>query len=482
MPNPRVPAAGIGLPGSTPPQRRLEAAVFDHGVGVVTAVELVAMQEGDWGHLRARITDRRNGDPSGFRARCMACGGDVFIAAIAKGGLRLPMFKHYESADAPPCAWRHDLNENVERLRAQQYDGRQESPTHRMLCEAIAEMARRDPRCEAIAINAYRPPSQDERGRFPDVRVTLAGLGEFVFEVQLSHTWASEISARCVHYQREGARLIWILAGVDLGTPLSQDVRDILGRHRGTAFMLDQAAFAAARERGTIILSAFVRDAAGGFGPRRLTALDDLICPESGCPYLEDAEIAQRLVAYEERRAPWRRYLRARVAARDARLDETPEVTALLAALPEAGPTHGDARDDVAMLIEIIAAAMTIQSAAMGEGAVYLTRCANVKAVLNTVSRRPHIARCAALLKDLLKRTPLFELLSGSVGRHLNAAAARFGVEQPRSAAAEAKALAYLFPEIFEPAFRGRLADLGALADWARGDERGAAGEGGVDA
>ena len=105
-----------------------------------------------------------------------------------------------------------------------------------------------------------------------------------------------------------------------------------------------------------------------------------------------------------------------------------------------------------------------------------------MKAVLNTVSRRPHIARCAVLLEDMLKRTPLHELLSGSVGRHLNAAAARFGPEQFRSDAAEAKALAFLFPEIFDPAFRRRLVDLGALPDWARGDERGAAGEGGVDA
>jgi len=183
--------AGVGRK----PQRIVEAAVVE-GIGPVAAHDLVAMPEDSWGLLRDRITDRRQGN-DGLVARCLACDGSVYIRTARRRGVSLPLFAHYSGSD-PSCPWYHGRNTAPDDARAAQYQGRQESDFHRLMCEQVAALVALDPRHVRHTVAEYLPPTEAAHGRFPDVYVEWEDFGAFAVEFQMSSTFQTEISARCV--------------------------------------------------------------------------------------------------------------------------------------------------------------------------------------------------------------------------------------------------------------------------------------------
>jgi hypothetical protein len=86
------------------PRRTIEAAVFDRGIGLVSASELLGMPESKWGLLRDRLTDRKQSDPDGLTAKCLMCEGRVFIQSRMLHDERLPYLAHYSGSDVH-CPW-----------------------------------------------------------------------------------------------------------------------------------------------------------------------------------------------------------------------------------------------------------------------------------------------------------------------------------------------------------------------------------------
>jgi hypothetical protein len=226
------------LPMKNFPRRTIRGALLDQGIGPVTIEELLAMTENEWGVFRDRITDKRNGKDSGIQGKCLACGSPVYIASRANHNAKAPYFAHYEGGDLD-CPWYHGPNMTPDSARAAQYQGNQESVTHRLMCEAIAEAIGRDSRAHNIGVDRYLAPIENENGRYPDVFFTLGDFGKFAIEFQLSNTFQTEISSRCLHYEREQVNLIWVLYGQDPHPKnFPQSFRDVTRRHRGNAFFL----------------------------------------------------------------------------------------------------------------------------------------------------------------------------------------------------------------------------------------------------
>lgn len=127
------------------PSRIVEAAFFEKDIGPVSAAELLAMPEDSWGILRDRLTDYAREKEAGLLARCLMCGGRVFIQSRKHRGKRLPYFVHFKGGD-PNCPWYCGMTMKPDDARAAQYQGQQESIAHKLLCEQLDLLARGDPR------------------------------------------------------------------------------------------------------------------------------------------------------------------------------------------------------------------------------------------------------------------------------------------------------------------------------------------------
>jgi hypothetical protein len=417
------------------PQRTIEAASVA-SIGLVFAADLVAMHSNTWGFLRDRITDWHRGR-DGLRATCLSCDGDVYIRTAHRRGKNLPLFQHY-AASSVSCPWYSGRNQNVDDIRALQYSGKPEGTLHRTMCETIASLASKDRRCVDTKINEYRMPSEHEHGRFPDVWSTWRGIGEIVFEIQVSNTFETEIAARCKHYEYEGVQLIWILAGIDVTQSIPQNFLDVIRRHRGNAFVLDYSAIAASHERATLVLSCYLQNDLG-FDPPKLVSVDDLIFPRSRLPFFEDRISAPMLAEFEAVRQPW------------------------LAALP--GWDHysillGFERSQALL----VAAIFSIVATAKGSERNFASNHPNVRGMLNTYLHGKNFAGYAKLLTQVLRCTSLSHYLEGKVGEHLRRFASSSQVDED---SAEWRLLRKLFPEILDPLVRSQLSFHDALPDWA---------------
>jgi hypothetical protein len=413
------------------PRRIIEEAIFEH-LGPLSARELIAMPREGWEHLRAGITDSRNGK-QGLSARCVACGGPVYITT-ATG---LPLFAHYQGSD-PRCPWYSGKNMHPDDVRAAQYHGQQESEMHRRMCELIAELAALDDRCISVKVDAYLPPEKNERGRFPDVLVDWRDIGAFAVEYQMSHTFQTEVSQRCIHYDREGLPLLWVLSSLDPNR-VPQPVSDVVHRHRGNAFVLDQAAVNASREQRTLVLSCYMSNGAG-YDPPVLVRFDALTFPESKRPYLEDRIAKPLLDQINARRLPYFRALRAW----GDRMADLP-------------------LDDLEVFEER-------HREAAGKPENFASEHDNIKGMMNTYQNSGTLAPYARLLTVLIENTSQRSLLKGTVGQHLQKSISshRFGhIEQVDEKSPEWLLLRELLPEALNPFDRQRLKDAGALPGWA---------------
>ena len=425
------------------PRRIIEEAIFD-GLGPLSARDLLAMPRDGWEHLRAGITDHRNGK-GGTVARCVACGGTVYITT-AQGR---PLFAHYQGSD-PRCPWYTGQNMHPDDARAAQYHGQQESDMHRRMCDLIAELAALDDRCTGVKVDEYLPPAQNAHGRYPDVLVEWKGFGPFAVEYQMSHTFQTEVSQRCIHYDREGIPLLWVLSSFDPDR-VPQAVSDVVHRHRGNAFVLDQAAVMASREQQTLVLSCFMSNGQTYEGPV-LVRFDALTFPESKRPYFEDRLAKPLLEKIAERRLPYFHALRAW----GDRLTDLP--------LADLAPFQERHRVD-----RLVAAAFSIVAEAAGKPENFASEHDNIKGMMNTYQNSGSLAPYSRLLTVLIGNTAQRSLLDGTVGKHLRQSITghRLGqVAQVSEDSQEWQLLRELLPEALDPFIRQRLKDVGALPAW----------------
>ena len=427
-----------------PPRRIIEEVMFEN-LGPLTARELLVMPRDGWESLRAGITDHRHGKP-GMVARCIACHGDVYITT-AQGR---PLFAHYQGSD-PRCPWYSGKNMHPNDARAAQYHGQQESEAHRRMCDLIAELCALDERCDGAKVDEYRAPTENEHGRYPDVLVDWRGFRQFAVEYQMSHTFQTEVSQRCIHYEREGIPLLWVLSSFDPAR-VPQPVSDVVHRHRGNAFVLDQAAVAESRRLRTFVLSCFMSNG-NGYDAPILVRFDALTFPASRRPFVEDRLAKPLLDQIAARRRPYFHALRAW----DDRLKDLP--------IDELAPFEDRARVD-----RLVAAAFSIVAEAAGKPENFASGHDNIKGMMNTYQNSGSLAPYARLLTTLIENTSQRGLLTGTVGEHLKRSinGHRFGhVEQATETSPEWRLLRELLPEALDPFIRQRLKDAGELPGWA---------------
>jgi hypothetical protein len=420
------------------PQRIVEAAIIER-IGAVTARELIAMSDNRWGHLRDKITDQRHGK-DGLLARCMNCGCAVYIRSSKLRGVARPLFQHYSGSDQN-CPWYQGGNSKPDDIRAAQYQGRQESPFHRHMCELVGELAALDRRYIKHSVAQYLPPTESESGRFPDTFVEWAEYGSFAVEFQMSNTFQTEISARCKHYEREGIPLIWILFGIDTAMNLPQNFVDVIRRHRGNAFVLDQAAVAASRDQKTLMLTCYLRNAAGGLDPPTIVRFDELEIPRSKLPYYKDRIVEPQLEEIANFRHPWFDALK-QWKDRFTPLRNLKRPESLL----------------VAVAFSIVA------TAAKRRIINYASEQPSISAVINTYLNNGDFARYTNLLTQIIQNTAIDEWIKPSVWKHMNLHGSS---DQAAQDSPEWLLLRDLLPEVLNPVFREELRDLDALPRWA---------------
>lgn len=453
-------------------RRIIEAAVFEGEIGPVTARELVAMPQTEWGLLRDRITDQRHGRPAGLICRCVMCGAPVFIRARKKSGVPYPLFSHFQGGGLG-CPWHHGGNEHPDELRKDQYGGQQESQTHRLLCEQIDALAKLDERYVSSTVNTYRTPTESAHGRFPDVAVIWRGFPECVFEIQLSRTFQTEISARCTHYEREGVALIWVLFGFDFrDADLPQSFVDVVRRHRGNAFIIDRESVTASYREGTLILKCYLQSDKGGFDPPRLVRLDELSFPRDSLPYLDDRISSALLGRIADARRPCFDYLRTiegvRFGAEADSLERQQFVTSLRAIAPVLSHWEAVKEREESAVLRLIAIVFSLIAEANGKRHIYGAKQPNVTAMLNTwLNSREDVQRYALIFEHLLQQTPLSHLLRGTVGQHIERAKAAMEGNLVLESEPEWSILAHLVPEIFHSRIREQLRYLSKSPPWA---------------
>lgn len=454
------------------PQRIIECALFEGEIGPISAAELMGMPEDRWGMLRQIITDARRGKPPRDEARCLMCGGPVFIKTRVFGSRRLPLFAHYQGGDEN-CPWFNGRTKDPADVRAAQYQGNQESIPHRMLCNRIAELAAADERHVRAAVDKYLPPTENEHGRYPDVHIEWNGFPPFVIELQLSRTFQTEISDRGHHYAREGIPLIWVLYGLDLmAGDLPQSFRDVIIRHRNNAFTISSNSIRESVRQRTLVLGCHLKALDGQFEAERLVRLDELTFPKKGLPYFDDRVAPGLLADAEKIRRPWWSELKQRAPANETACFHR-ELNHLFDDLCQHIPElHLWFERDIehkGHLIQAVAVVFSVITYARGEFVNLVTRQPNVVGMLNSKLISRGFAPFAHVTEVLLKRTAAHDLLEGSVRTHLERAH-KSATVQVSERDLVWKVLAKLVPEVFDPVCRRELAELGALPRWASQD------------
>lgn len=440
----------------------------------VSVRELLGMSSGDWGYLRDMAADHRQDPKKGLRITCLQCGEALFVRAQRHGDRNLPLFSHYAGAETP-CPWNRGQTLSPDQVRAMQYGGRHESKLHARLCRILEGAARSDPRYVCSTVDAYRKPETQEHGRYPDVYVIWKHRAPTVFEVQLSKTQQPEIAGREDHYGKEECHLIWVLYGTDPRIDeLPQAFDDIARRHRDNLFLIDQASMEASKNRGTIVLTCFLKGLDGKFEEPRLVALDDLTYPANGLPFFEDRISGALLARSQAARILWLRALK--VLPEDWRKewripDELkPEVAALKA-------KHGflsdfDASEETDFVVTVLVAfCLTITAHAARPDRVqnYVTRHKDISAAINALMQHPGVGmqRYAPIIEHLVSHTAIGPRLPMSVWTHLKRAKEATMGNLCLEHEPEWAILRDLIPEVFDWMLRERLIQLNSLPNWA---------------
>ena len=456
-----------------PVRRNLRFAIFGNGIGPIGAEELGTAPTMRWELLRQMITDAHQTMPRKDLARCLRCHGPVYIKVNKINGVRRPFFSHYAGADTS-CPWFSGRSISPDAARASQYGGAQESDIHRQLCNLIAELANADTRTEEVKVDEYLPPTANEHGRYPDVYIRWTGLTPMAIELQMSRTFQTEISARGAHYNREGMPLIWVLCGIDLDdeNEIPQSFNDVLLRHRGNAFFLDQAAIEASRAQDTLVLSYRLRNSAGKFEPARQVRVDQLTFPPCGLPFVEDRITPSLLTEAEQLRQRWIDALATRNPSESGSYIDlrSPEWDAAFSSIQADAPLMASwLRDDHVnkeKFAALIAVTFSIVTYAQGNFTNYATAQPNIVAMLNSRIPTVVLGPYAFLLRAVIKLSSASNLLGGTVGNHMQRAVNKFIGRHCLQSDPEWQAMAILLPELFNHRLRAELAAVGAWPTW----------------
>jgi hypothetical protein len=435
-----------------PPQRTIEE-VFIEGKGTLTSTQLLTMHDDEWGFLRDEVTRyRKTGE--GLSLRCHECGGPVYVKAVrTQGELSRPMFAHRKDADQL-CPWFTGDTMTPDAARAAQYQGRQVSAAHEQMCALIEELVKLDPRYVRSTRGSYLSPVENERGRYPDVYVEWKGVRPFVVEYQRSSTSQNEVTDRTLHYAREDISLLWVFSHLDQEN-LKQSFRDVIRRHRGNAFVLDQAAVAESHKLRTLVLSCYLRQGSA-FDPPRLVRYDTLNTPNQNLPFHEDRIVAPLLARIDARRRPYFVALADWVKAERVGRIQIDELQAFERSKAD----------------RLIAAAFSVVATANGTEKNYASRHPKLREMLNTFLDRGSLAPYADLLERLIRNTALRGLMDTSVkmvmGRARNGwEKRRVPTPQVDEHSAEWRLLRDLLPEALDPVIREELVFYDALPKWA---------------
>jgi len=227
-----------------------------------------------------------------------------------------------------------------------------------------------------------------------------------------------------------------------------QAVSDVVHRHRGNAFVLDQQAVNASREQRTLVLTCFMSNGAGYDAPV-LVRFDALTFPESHLPFLEDRLAGPLLERIKSKRLPYFRALRAW----GDRMSDLP--------LADLEPFAERQRVD-----RLVAAAFSVVAEAAGKPENFASEHTNTKGMLNGYLAPGPLDVYANLLTVLIENTSQRGLLKGTVGEHLRRSISGH-IEQVNEASPEWRLLRELLPEALDPFTRQRLIDAGSLPAWA---------------
>lgn len=434
------------------PQRTIEE-VFIDGRGTLTSSQLLAMHDDEWGFLRDETT-RYNKTREGLALRCHECGGQVYVkVARAKGEASRPMFQHHKGAN-PNCPWFTGDTMTPDNARAAQYGGQQVSAAHEQMCALIEELVRLDPRYILSTRESYLPPAQSDHGRFPDVYVEWEGVRPFVVEYQRSSTFQNEVTDRTLHYAREDKSLLWVFSHLDQDN-LMQSFRDVIRRHRGNAFVLDQAAVAASREQQTLVLSCYLMRGET-FDPPVLVRYDALTIPNQNLPFHEDRIVAPLLARIDTRRRHYFPALAEWVKAERVGHIQIDELQAFERRKAD----------------RLIAAAFSIVATANGKKTNYASRHPELREMINNFLDLGSIAPYADLLEALIKNTAQRGLLETSVATVMDRVRTGY-IKRPAPTpqvgekSQEWLLLRELLPEALDPVIRAELAFYDALPRWA---------------
>jgi hypothetical protein len=460
---------------SRKPRRIVEAVWFEGEIGPVRATELVAVADDRWGSLRDRLTDGHLGKVDGLIAKCMQCGGNVFISTRRIKNVRLPFFAHYRGGD-PSCPWYNGRTLHPEEVRALQYQGNQVSAAHVMLCSTIDRLVRLDSRYARSTVGKYLPPTESNFGRYPDIYVELDGLPPLSIEIQLSNTFQTEISSRCMHYEREGVALLWVFYGVDpVIDDLPQSFRDVIRRHRGNAFILDCEAIEASRREKTLVLKCYLKRTEDAYESPILIRIDELIFPTRGLPYFRDCIVEPLLNEIDDRRSLWFRALTNFPDAWHVSELQSSELDEALSSLGKFFPDLPlkPSKEKLA-IVRLIALVFSMLSTANGKPRNYVTKDPNVRAMLNgQLNMRAEVRKYALVLEQVAARSKIADYVGKSVADHIRRAKTELGKSLCKIGEPEWKLIAYLVPEILDPIVREELRYFDALPAWAKSGSSG---------
>lgn len=323
-----------------------------------------------------------------------------------------------------------------------------------MLCEKVDELVRLDERYISSKVDQYLPPKDNSHGRYPDIYFELKGLGQFVIEVQKSNTFQTEISDRIGHYQRENIPIIWVLFGLEIGKEVSQSFSDVIHRHRGNAFVLDRAAIEKSVSNKVLHLSCYLLDENGGLEFPVQVSLDQLAIPQNMVPYYQDRVAEPMCTEFRNRRIDLYKAIKFwDVEDQDIVIGDIEDAFSKL-------PIQVSL--DLAF-VKCIATIYSIILDGLQRSEILVTRCHNIKAMINSLCQGHEYTRYSALLIEALKHSHLNHLLKEKVGEHLSRNTKDLVLnDSPQWAVAS-----YLFPELLNSIKRKLLLDLDALPVWA---------------
>ncbi|WP_312524718.1 hypothetical protein [Paracoccus sp. (in: a-proteobacteria)] len=410
------------------------------GLGVYDEVRQAGLQSQDWQDIRTRINHARP-EPLAF---CLGCNEPAHVKA-ATSTERSPHFAHYKGGGLS-CPWGEDGGRNPDDVRASIYAGNQESPLHKSMCNQVLELISLDPRYElgSGVVDGYLPPNGAGRGRWPDVRFNLDGLGKFAVEVQLAPSLATEVVARSKYYLSQGIHLIWLVPWYTFDRVARAFTADIAQEAGGNLFVLDDSAVAASLERQTLCLWAAWQADTGM--ERRLISLDDLEYRSDRHPLLKD--VATPAVFREAS-------LRRESLIGELIRTKSNWSSAIL------HPVTGERDSDFDRLLRVM---FSIWAEADGRWANFLNKQENITGLLNAYLNSQDGQCRAQIINDMLTRTRAFGQIRATVWNKM-----RDALRNPQLSVVDptiSEAMSY-FPEVYRADLRGDPIRTDILPDWA---------------